>query len=194
MISCTVKGVKLSFDFTFFAAVGIFLALDESGYGIFCLSACLLHEAAHLAVLFAEKKPPDEIIFSGGGISIRQEKEPSLCALAAGCAANLLLFAVFYPLGGRESVYPLIFGAANLCVCAINLLPVGELDGKKLLLRLLYKLFSQNAAEKTAGIIEAVFTAAAAAAILLMLIFNFNLKAVLILLYLFLVDFLQKRS
>ena len=194
MISCNVKGVRLSFDFTFFGALALFLALDKSGLGVFCLLACLCHESAHLLVLAAEKNPPEEIIFSGGGICIRQRKEPSSLALWAGCAVNLLLFAAFFLSAQRESIYPLIFGGANLCVGIINLLPIGELDGKKLLSRLLHRLFLPDTAEKTEAAAEILFTAAAVAAIIVMIAKSLYLTAVLILLYIFLVDFLQKKG
>ncbi|MCM1298820.1 MAG: hypothetical protein NC203_03785 [Firmicutes bacterium] len=194
MISCTVSGVRLSFDFTFFGALALFLSLDKSGYGILCLSACFCHESAHLLVLAAEKNPPREIIFSGGGICIRQRHEPSLLALCAGCAVNLLLFGIFFLLWRKNSVFPLVFGEANLLVGAVNMLPIGELDGKKLLLRLLYAAAAPDTAEKISLAAEAAFTAAAAAILLLMIWKNLNLTGILILLYIFLVDFLEKRE
>lgn len=194
MIGFEAAGVRVSFDFTFFAALGIFFAFDQSGCGIFCLLACLCHESAHLAVLTAEKNPPKEIIFSGGGICIKQRREPSDLALWAGCAVNLLLFCIFYLTAGRKNIYPIFFGVANLCVGAINLLPIGELDGKKLLARLLQRLFLPHLAEKIGFVVEVLFTAAAAAAILVMIAENFNLTAVVILLYIFLVNFLQKKG
>ena len=76
----------------------------------------------------------------------------------------------------------------------INLLPIGELDGKKLLSRLLHRLFLPDTAEKTEAAAEILFTAAAVAAIIVMIAKSFNLTAVLILLYIFLVDFLQKKG
>lgn len=193
MIGFTVGGVKLSFDFTFFGAIAVFLALDKSGFGILCLLACFCHELGHLAVLIAEKNPPKEIVFSGGGICIRQNRDGSALALSAGCAVNFLLFVRFYLLSGRESVYPLVFGGANLLIGGINLLPVGELDGKKLLSRLLYKVIPPNSAEKVLLTVELVFTAAAAGAVFFLAVGSFNLSGVLILLYIFLVDYLQKK-
>lgn len=173
--------------------MGIFLALDKSGYGIFCLLACICHETAHLIVLIAEKNPPREIIFSGGGICIKQRWNPSVAALSAGCLVNFLLFAVFFLPNQRENIYPLLFGGANLCIGVINLLPIGELDGKKLLSGILNRLCPPASAEKILHVTETVFSVLTAAAIVFMIAKNFNLTAVLILLYIFLIDFLQNK-
>ncbi len=174
--------------------MGIFLALDKSGYGIFCLLACICHETAHLIVLIAEKNPPREIIFSGGGICIKQRWKPSTAALSAGCLMNFLLFAVFFLPNQRENIYTLLFGGANLCIGIINLLPIGELDGKKLLSRLINRLFSPVPAEKILHVSEIIFSLSAAAAVSFMIVKNFNLTAILILLYIFLIDYLQKNG
>lgn len=193
MIGCTVRGVRLSFDFTFFGAIAVFLALDESGFGVLCLLACFCHETGHLLVLIGEKNPPKEILFSGGGICIRQNRDSSALALWAGCGVNFLLFTGFFLLSGRRSFYPLVFGMCNLIVGIINLLPIGELDGKKLLSRLLYRVLPPHAAEKGLFIAEIGFTLAAAAGVGLLIAGSFNLSGVLILLYIFLVDYLEKK-
>ena len=95
-------GVKIRFDFSFFAAVGIFLAFDKAGYGIYCLAACFCHELGHLAVMLAEGKLPDEIIILiklgrkiSGECVKKTEKEGKNC-LKSQYAALCLFFYCFW--------------------------------------------------------------------------------------------------
>ena len=135
MVSFNIGSLKVGFDFSFFAVIAIFFALDDSGYGILCIAACLCHEAGHLALLLLTKHVPDSLIFSGSGICIKQHEEASVPVLAAGCTVNFILFVIFYFFMEQNSVYKLIFAGCNLCIGVLNLLPIGELDGKKLLER-----------------------------------------------------------
>lgn len=191
MVSFDFFGVRLRLDFSFFAAVGIFLALDRTGYGICCLSACFCHEAGHLAVMLIEKKLPEEIIFSGGGICIKRRGDASLAVLAAGCLVNFLLFWVYCFSLPHDNIFKLLFGGANLAIGLFNLLPVGELDGRRILEKVCFRLFSFSAAEKVlkvAGFLG--YIAAAVAAAFLVISGRVNLTAVSVMVYVFLMDFL----
>ncbi len=184
-------GVKIRFDFSFFAAVGIFLAFDKAGYGIYCLAACFCHELGHLAVMLAEGKLPDEIIFSGGGICIRQRREASCAVLAAGCAVNFLLFAVYCLILPKDSIFKLMFGGANLVIGIFNLLPIGTLDGKKLLEKACRRALSYTAAEKFLNAAEVIGCLLAMGALTIpALNGTVNLTAVSVMIYIFLMDFL----
>lgn len=193
MVSFNIGSLKVGFDFSFFAVIAIFFALDDSGYGIFCIAACLCHEAGHLALMLLTKQIPHSLIFSGSGICIKQREEVSVPVLAAGCAVNFILFVIFYFIIEQNSVYHLIFAGSNLCIGIMNLLPIGELDGKKLLERFLYALFSFRVAQRALFVSELAATVSAALAAVLFLFYgNLNITSVFALLYVFLVDYLLK--
>lgn len=193
MVSISIGGMRIGFDFSFFAVIAVFFALDDSGYAIFCIAACLCHEAGHLVLLLLTDHVPESLIFSGSGICIKQREEPSLPVLAAGCTVNFVLFAVFYFLLERTSVYRLIFAVSNLCIGILNLLPIGELDGKKLLERFFTALLPFPAAQRAMYISELAASALAAAAIAFLLFSrSLNITSILVMIYVFAVDFLLK--
>ena len=193
MVGFNIGRLKVGFDFSFFAVIAIFFSLDDSGYGIFCIAACLCHEAGHLALLLLTRQIPDSLIFSGSGICIKQREEASVPVLAAGCIINFILFIIFYFLLRQNSVYNLIFAVSNLCVGILNLLPIGELDGKKLLERFFTAFFSFRAAQRALFISELAATVAAALAVVVFLFSeNLNITSIFVLIYVFLVDYLLK--
>ena len=192
-MSFTICGMKVGFDFSFFAVLAIFFALDDSGYGIFCIAACLCHEAGHLALMLLTKQVPHSLIFSGSGICIKHREEPSLPVLAAGCAVNFILFIIFCLLLERNSVYKLIFAGCNLCIGILNLLPICELDGKKLLERFFTAFLSFPAAERALFISQlAGLVFAALLFILLLFLGTLNITSIFVIFYVFTVDFLLK--
>ena len=78
---------------------------------------------------------------------------------------------------------------SNLCVGIMNLLPIGDLDGKKLLERLLIAILPFNKAQRFMKVIELVaLTAAGAGAAFLLVTGVLNKTAAITLVYIFLVD------
>lgn len=182
--------IKISLDFTFFAVVGFVCAFDSGGYGILYLAACLCHEAAHLAVMTIKGQIPREIIFSGGGICIRQPLDAHFAMLAAGPAVNFLLFGVFYFGLSWDNIYKMIFAVANLCVGVFNLMPMGELDGKKLLDIVLMKHCSIRTAERVSAVLQTTACIIWGGLVLFLLATGaVNLTAVFVMIYIFSVDF-----
>lgn len=59
--------------------------------------------------------------------AVRLGRRRSLLVLAAGPAANLMLAAIGAVVGWREVVL------ANLALCGVNLVPLGTLDGRRIL-------------------------------------------------------------
>ena len=193
MVSFNIGSLKVGFDFSFFAVIAIFFTLDDSGYGIFCIAACLCHEVGHLALLLLTKKIPDSLIFSGSGICIKQDKEASVPVLAAGCTVNFILFTIFYFFLEQDSIYKLMFAGSNLCIGVMNLLPIGELDGKKLLERFFTAFFPFRAAQRAIFISElAGFALAAVAVAILLLSGTINITSVFVIIYVFTVDIMLK--
>lgn len=193
MLTVKICGVKICFDFSFFAVLGLFLAFDGGGYGWLCFAACVCHELGHLAAMAVSGEKPREMIFSGGGICIKQSGQPSLGVLAAGCAANFLLFAVYFVILGRGDIFYTIFGGANLFVGIFNLLPVGGLDGHGISEKLLLRFLSYEKAQKAMSALEIIFGTVWILGVVLFIISGtVNLTAVLVMIYIFVLDYLWK--
>lgn len=195
MISFTIGRIQVSLDFTFFAVLGTVCAFDSGGYGVLYLLACLCHETAHIAVMAIKGQAPKRIIFSGGGICIKQADDVCFSVLAAGPAVNFILFFVFAFALEQNSIYKLIFAAANLCVGLFNLLPMGDLDGRRLAEKLLSKLLPYSKAQRFIGVLQG-FTFVCWGAVVLFLLWNgsVNLTAVFVMVYILLIDcFLENK-
>lgn len=190
MVSFMLGKIRVSLDFTFFAVLCFVCIFDSGGYGILYLAACLCHEGAHLAVMAIKGQVPEEIIFSGGGICIKQPRDAAFAVLAAGPAINFLLFGIFCFGLPQDSIYKMIFAAANLCVGVFNLLPMGDLDGKRLLNEIMIKHCSIKTAERTISILQTVTCVIWCGIVLFLLAMGaVNLTAVFVMVYIFAVDF-----
>lgn len=190
MVSFMLGKIKVSLDFTFFAVLGFVCAFDSGGYGIMYLASCLFHEAAHLAVMAFKGRIPREILFSGGGICIRQPSEAEFSVLAAGPAANFLLFGIFYFGSVQDSIYKTVFAVSNLCAGVFNLMPMGELDGKKMLDIFLLRHCSIRTAERLSAFLQTLSCIIWGGLVLFLLARGeVNLTAVFVMIYIFSVDF-----
>lgn len=193
MLTVRAFGVRICFDFSFFAVIGLFLAFDSGGYGWLCFAACICHELGHLAAMAVRGDRPREMIFSGGGICIKQSGQPSFGVLAAGCAVNFLLFIVYFAVLGRGNIFYTIFGGANLFVGIFNMLPVKGLDGHGLLEKALFCFLSFSAVQKAMRAAEFFFGAVWIVGVILFLLSGtVNLTAILVMIYIFVLDCLWR--
>ena len=113
----------------FWALLGAFWLLDRQGITPPFLLAAALHEAGHLAALWALEIPIYGLELRATGAVIRAELRGApreAWALAAGPAMNLLLALLAWRL------WP-IFGLCNLSLGLWNLLPLSGRDGAGLL-------------------------------------------------------------
>lgn len=135
MFSIRLWKIRISFHFSFFAAISLMLLLDGS-----CLLlgfyACLLHEMGHLAAMLCLNVPVSEICFYGAGVKIVPKKSSltgygkELAVLAAGPLANIIAFAMsYFFIGGQAAV----FGAISLVTGLFNLLPLKGFDGGRII-------------------------------------------------------------
>ena len=109
----------------FLLAAGAFLLADRWGLFLPFLLAAALHEAGHLAALWALGIPVRELELRAGGAVLRAElrgEAREAWALGAGPGLNLLLAALFW------RPWPL-FGLCNLSLGLWNLLPLPGRDG-----------------------------------------------------------------
>ncbi len=156
-----------------------------------CLTACFLHELGHLGVMLILQRPPSEITFSGGGIRI-SGGSCGFAAVSAGVAVNLVLFVVFAVFPWENDTMSL-FGVINLLAAAFNLLPIGSLDGKRMLDIALKRAFSPSFAIKLSDICEAVMLCLVVPS-LCFLVFSglLNFSAVIFVIYVLAVEILNK--
>ena len=182
--------MKVGFRFSFFAVLGFLICTDSEGTSFLCALACVLHEAGHLAVMLVEGKLPERITFYGGGIAISGGSD-SFPAAAAGVAVNLTLFLLF-GLIPWESRTVRLFGVINLLIAAVNLLPIGELDGRLMLDKALTRAFPAEKAVRLSELCEkVVLLLVLPAAVTLVLSGLLNFSAVIFLVYIFAVEFLE---
>lgn len=183
--------MKLEAGFSFFAVLGFLICTDREGTALLCLLSCVLHELGHLAVMCAEKRPPEKIKLYGGGMHIIGGSV-SFPAVSAGCAVNILLFCVFF-LVPWESRELRLFGVINLLTAAFNLLPFGELDGKLMLDRALIRAFPPEKAAKLSFLCETVFTAVIIPAAAVLVFSGYmNISALIFFFYIFAVEISEK--
>jgi Zn-dependent protease len=184
-----IGGCELGADFTFFAIIAMFAALDTTGFALLSLAACLIHEAGHLAVMLAKGHKPPSVILRGGGIKISADaaRADSFAVLIAGSAANIAVFAALYIILPQPytNIYPIMFAAMNLVIGLFNLLPLGCLDGKRLLALILpsrvVRAVEIMAFAAVIAVLAASFTRGGA---------NFTLAAAMI--YVISVDFFER--
>ena len=132
MLTIEFFGTKLSITFGF-----LFLIAANTAGGdmltLYCLAFCIIHELAHLVCMRLLSVDVSEIKLYGGGIKICGrglsvlDKCRQLIIYCSGCAANLILAAVFYLAGST------LFCTVNLCLLILNLMPVSYLDGGQVL-------------------------------------------------------------
>lgn len=132
MLSFSLKGVNVSLSFSFFAIIALAAACDAKAVMI-SLLCCMMHEAGHLLAMLRFGAVPKAICFYGGGIkitsaSLKMSAARETAVLLAGCAVNASAFLVCFAAGRGMSE----FAAANLLLCAFNLLPFRKLDGGRL--------------------------------------------------------------
>ena len=152
--------IRIQHPFALSAGVLIALFLDGTGIIQCSLLAILLHETGHtlLYVLLLRRRPVMRIGF--GGISLRWNTvgisvQQQTAILLAGPLVNLLT-GLFCMAVCRWSfrISVMIFGGANVLLGAFNLLPLGFLDGGRLLAVLLAEFISFEHSEQILRICE----------------------------------------
>lgn len=132
------------------------LYLDTSGVALMGLLACGLHELGHFAVLKLSENDVRLCSLTVFGAKIVPEKgmgyaEEFLVAGAGPCV-NLLLAGIFAQ-RQRE-----VFAGINLALAALNLLPVRELDGARMLRCGLSAIFGDRVSVAVSGCLDFCFT------------------------------------
>lgn len=132
MIEIKLSNTCLRLDFSFFAVGALFLLFGRGNLGVLAFTFCIMHELSHLLVMSICGVKVQSVTFFGAGISIAShslENEPvyvQTAILFAGSASNFLLGIC---LAAFDCAAPTV-----LCCLTgiINLLPIGNLDGARL--------------------------------------------------------------
>ena len=164
MINIRLYKTNIKIDFSFLAVLLIFMLIDESGYGLMGLYACLIPEIGHLIAMVACRLNPDEILFYGAGIRIKAYDEYKLAysegifILSFGSITNLLVFAILYYTSDSGRIG--IFAVIHLLIGLFNLLPITIFDGGRILELALMRTMSVATAELISRIVSAICTLA----------------------------------
>lgn len=183
--------IRLKLRFSFPAVLALLICTDGEGTALLCLMASLLHEMGHLIIMLIEKKPPSEIILYGGGIHIHGGSRSFLSA-SGGCLMNILLFVLFrfiLPDTGNLRLFAVI----NLILCAVNLLPVKELDGRRILECCFIGAMSPERAMIAVDIAERVALVLVLPAVIILVFSGYmSFSAIIFFFYLLAVDIFDK--
>ena len=161
-------GLTVFFDFSFFAALGVFMSLESSGRDLgHILFAFLIHELGHLAAAAAVHIPMERMCFScfgielvrGKGLSSARWWEEAFVYLAGplvnlGCAVGFLCLPEKF----------ISAAAVHLVLGTFQLLPIGALDGGCFAKVLLEHFFEPGRAEFLGMMISAAVLIPLAAA------------------------------
>lgn len=133
--------MRIGIRHPFALSLCLLLAVFFDGTGIIraCIIAILLHECGHalLLVLLLHQKPVFQVSF--GGIALRWNTASAgtikqTVILLAGPLANGAATAISYAFCNHQlQLWLYLFGGVNLLLGIFNLLPLGFLDGGRLL-------------------------------------------------------------
>ena len=130
----------------------ISLFLTHSYLSLFALAAAFIHELAHIAMARAVGVELSRLRLDIFGASLMMSGEMSSykkeAAIAiAGPLSNIILFFLLLPFSSVKNEYLSLFMGASLFLGLLNLLPIKDLDGGRVLFCTLASLFSLNVAQ-----------------------------------------------
>lgn len=158
-------GTKIYVSFFFMAVITVMLATDRTGYMLPTLFAVIIHEAAHLFVMWVQDAAPLSIRLIPSSVQINKKfsfsPKNDILIAAAGPIANLLLCGCLYfnyiAFGNISVLY---YAILNLIIGCFNLLPVKGLDGGTIVYTLICKFKGHHRAALIMRIITLIIAAA----------------------------------
>ncbi len=154
-------GTKIYVSFFFMAAVTLMLATDRTGYMLPTLFAVIIHEMAHLFVMWVQDCAPLSVRLIPASVQINNKfsfsPKNDLLIAAAGPAANLILCGcLYFNYAAFGNLTVLYYALLNLIIGCFNLLPVKGLDGGTILYILVCKFADVNKANLVMRIITLI--------------------------------------
>jgi len=191
-LTIPILNIRLRLSFWFFALIALFLLLDRRIILLYIALPVIVHELGHIIVMaFCKVKiteislTPVSVRIIAGSPVLSYRKE--LAIAAGGIAANLII-ALLWRLFAFQSMRVMLIVASNLAVAAFNLLPVGNLDGGRIVRILCARCLSPGLASAISKLISfAVLVPLSAIAAFLLLRGNGNFTLALVCAYLFLI-------
>ena len=181
----SVFNVKVKVSYLFVSALTLMLFLKENTTLFFCILFSLFHECGHLVLMHVLGANLSEISFEVFGISIKSQSISALSTLkriavfSGGVMANLIFaFLNFHP-------------KINLSLALFNILPIGWLDGGRIMFEILTSLFGERAGDIIHSIIS--FLVLSVFSFLVFSAIRINFSASVVLVYLLLSVLFKKR-
>lgn len=120
------------------AALSAGLIFDPMGFLRMALAASVMHETGHVLAYIVCTRSLPKIFASVGGLNLRMDKmlgrRQELTVVCAGPLVNFLAAAALLCLAMCRASYGVYFFAAvHLCTGLYNCLPIGVLDGARIL-------------------------------------------------------------
>ncbi|MBQ3547294.1 MAG: site-2 protease family protein [Clostridia bacterium] len=190
-------GTKIYISFFFMAAITIMLATDRTGYMLPTLFAVVIHEAAHLFLMWVLDCAPLSVRLIPASVQINKKfsfsQRNDILIAASGPVANLLLFGCLYfnyAAFGNEMV--LCYSLLNLIIGCFNLLPVKGLDGGTILYCIICKFKGQTKATLIMQLITLILAVAVIfVAVTLTFRHRFNISIYIVGIYLFIMGLMK---
>ncbi len=141
MVFLNLFGVEIALDFTLPAMLAWMALTLPQGEFFGTISACILHEMAHLLMILAFRQKPSALYISGIGMRLTLSENamgrlPQMCCiLAAGVLANFGAAVCFLACGQMQTA------VIHFSLGCFNLLPFRSTDGGTLIYALLEHLW-----------------------------------------------------
>lgn len=181
MLSVQIGTCRIAIRFSFFALLAFCCIFTGIGIGLSCFFAAILHESAHLLMMWLFGAPPDiaELSAMGCRVEVAREnrltdRQQALISLA-GPGGNLFAALASWAVGLGSD-----FAGINLAMCLMHSLPIEPLDGGLALRYVLRNRFGVERAEQASRVVSLIclFPLAAAGYFLLLRTkYNFSLLA-----------------
>ena len=187
-LTVPLTGVRLRISFWFFAAIALFLMLERQIFLWYIALPVLIHELGHLAaiILCRAKVAEIHLTLASARIVTRSVTLPYHSELAiamGGIAANLLL-ALYLRFFEFQSLRTMLMIASNLAVAAFNMLPIGNLDGGRIVYLLCARYLHPRTAHTISTLVSAIVLVPLTALAALLLLRGGNFTLVLLCAYL----------
>lgn len=190
-------GTKIYISFFFMAAITIMLATDRTGYMLPTLFAVVIHEAAHLFIMWVLDCAPVSVRLIPSSVQINKRfsfsQNNDILIAAAGPVANLLLCGcLYFNYAAFGNLTVLYYSLLNLIIGCFNLLPVRGLDGGTIIYNVILKFKGQEKAALIMQIITLILAVAVIfVAVTLTFRQKFNISVYIVGIYLFIMALMK---
>lgn len=146
MVEFSIAGTRIKISFLFVCLLSLLSLWDKSGGIFLSVLFSLLHEAGHISAILLCRERIDELSFLPHGIAMKLSKTATfttcqeLFVLISGCLVNF----IFILLSKGTVQY------INLGIFLFNILPIGSLDGGRLISLIFTRLFGGRKGERLA--------------------------------------------